>query len=46
MINELGATVDAVYYNQLKSDCGAITHSGDQRDGTSDGYDEFITLDL
>lgn len=45
MLSELGATVDAVYYNQLASECGAINHSGDQRDGSSDGFDEMITID-
>jgi tellurium resistance protein TerZ len=46
MLNELGATIDAVYYNQLSSECGSITHSGDQREGGLDGYDELITIDL
>ena len=45
LISELGATVDAVYYNQLESECGAIHHSGDQRDGSVDGFDEMITID-
>ena len=45
MINELGGTLDAVYYNQLTSECSTITHSGDQRDGTQDGYDELISID-
>ena len=46
MINEFGTTVDAVYYNKLTSDCGSVKHSGDQRDGTKEGYDEVITVDL
>ena len=36
--------MDAVYYNQLTSECSTITHSGDQRDGTHDGYDELISI--
>ena len=30
MIDEMGQTIDAVYYNKLSSDCGALTHSGDK----------------
>ena len=29
LIDDIGRIVDAVYYNQLVSKCGAITHSGD-----------------
>ena len=29
MIDEMGSIKDAVFYNKLNSDCGAITHSGD-----------------
>lgn len=46
MINEVGTTVDAVYYNKLESDCKAVAHSGDERDGVREGYDEVITVDL
>ena len=42
MIDDIGNIVDAVYYNKLKSDCGAIIHTGDQQDGTKEGYDESI----
>ena len=42
MLDEMGSVVDAVYYNKLFSDNGAIYHSGDQRDGTAEGYDEKI----
>lgn len=45
MMNETGGVIDAVYYNQIQSECGSIIHSGDQRDGTQDGFDEFITID-
>ena len=30
MIDEMGSTIDAVYYNKLTSDCGALKHSGDK----------------
>ena len=46
IINEMGQTIDAVYYNKLISDCQAIKHSGDERDGVKEGYDEIITIDL
>lgn len=46
MINEMGQTTDAVFYNKLISDDGAIQHSGDNRDGVQDGFDEMITIDL
>ena len=47
MIDDVGNIVDAVYYNKLVSDCGAIIHSGDNEDKTGVvGMDEFITLHL
>ena len=44
MIDEMGAVKDAVFYNKLVSDCQSIRHSGDQRDGTAEGYDEKIEI--
>ena len=46
LINDVGSIADAVYYNQLVSKCGAISHSGDNQDGKKDGYDEVIRIDL
>ena len=46
LINDFGATQDAVFYNQTKSQCGSITHSGDQQDGTAAGFDEVIAINL
>ena len=46
MIDEVGNIKDAVYYNQMTSACGAITHSGDCKDGKIDGFDEMITINL
>lgn len=34
-----------IYYNQLKSPCGGIIHSPDNRDGSGDGDDEYILID-
>ena len=46
MISEIGETKDAVFYNQLVSKCGSITHSGDSRDGLKEGFDEVMTIDI
>ncbi len=35
-----------VYYSQLTSPDGAVTHSGDCKDGSMPGDDEVITIDL
>ena len=35
-----------VFYNNLKSPDGAVTHTGDNRDGSGDGDDESINIDL
>ena len=42
MINDIGVIKDAVYYNKLESDCKSIVHSGDNKDGMKEGYDELI----
>ena len=44
MIDDVGNIKDAVFYNKLTSDCGAIVHSGDKREGREDGYGELITI--
>ena len=46
MIDEVGNIKDAVYYNQMTSTCRAITHSGDCKDGRTDGFNEMITINL
>ena len=38
--------MDACFYNHLEACSGALVHSGDNRDGLSDGVDERITLFL
>jgi tellurium resistance protein TerZ len=40
------ALIDQVWFRQLKSKCGAIVHSGDNRTGAGDGDDEVISVDL
>jgi len=41
-----GVLVDACYYNNLNCSNGALVHSGDNRDGAGEGFDETIDLDL
>ncbi len=38
--------VDAVFFGQLKSKDGSVSHSGDNRTGKGDGDDEQIVVDL
>lgn len=38
--------IDLVWFRQLKSQDGSITHSGDNRTGDGDGDDEAIHVDL
>ena len=37
---------DFIFYNQLKSADGSIEHTGDNRTGAGDGYDELLKVDL
>ena len=37
---------DFIFYNQLKSDNGAVEHTGDNRTGEGDGDDEAIKVNL
>jgi tellurium resistance protein TerD len=40
------ADIDMVFYNNLKSSDGSVTHSGDNTTGAGDGDDETVTVDL
>ncbi|AXH60298.1 TerD family protein [Pseudomonas amygdali] len=40
------ALVDQVWFRQLHSRCGSISHSGDNRTGAGDGDDETIKVNL
>ena len=44
--DSIGNLVDAAYYNQLEACNGAIKHSGDNRSGEGEGFDESIDLDV
>ncbi len=37
---------DFIYYNNLKSSCGSVEHTGDNRSGAGDGDDEALNIDL
>ena len=40
------SSADFIFYNQLKSADGSVTHSGDERTGASEGDDEEILVML
>lgn len=46
MLDAQGNCTDVVWFRQLKSRCGSIVHSGDNRTGDGDGDDETISIDL
>jgi tellurium resistance protein TerD len=49
MVQENGkvrSDADFIFYNQLISTCGAITHTGDNKTGAGDGDDEALTITL
>ena len=46
MTGKVRSDADFIFYGQLKSACGAIKHTGDNRDGEGDGDDESIQIDL
>ena len=46
MFDESNNAVDTVWFRQLKSRDGSISHSGDNRTGAGDGDDEQIHVDL
>ena len=47
MVKEDGkvrSSSDFIFYNQMKSTCGSIEHTGDNRTGAGDGDDEAIIV--
>jgi tellurium resistance protein TerZ len=46
MFDEANRPVDVVWFRQLKSRDGSITHTGDNRTGAGEGDDEQIIVDL
>lgn len=43
---KVGSDEDFIFYNQLTSTCGSMTHTGDNRTGAGAGDDEALTVDL
>lgn len=49
MVTESGrvrADSDFIFYGQLRSSCGSIEHTGDNRTGEGDGDDEALKINL
>jgi len=49
MIGENGKVIDDksfIFYNNLKSVCGSVEHTGDNLTGEGDGDDETVKIDL
>ena len=46
MFDDTNRPVDVVWFRQLKSRDGSITHTGDNRTGAGEGDDEQIIVDL
>ncbi len=44
--NKVRGDEDFVFYNQLKSPCGSVEHTGDELEGGSGGDDEVIMVRL
>lgn len=37
---------DFIFYNNLRSSCGSVVHSGDNRSGAGEGDDEQVVIEL
>jgi tellurium resistance protein TerZ len=46
LFDEQNQVLDTVWFRQLKSQDGSITHTGDNRSGAGDGDDEQIVVEL
>jgi tellurium resistance protein TerD len=49
MVGETGkvrSDADFIFYNQARSACGSVEHTGDNRTGAGDGDDESIKVNL
>ena len=44
--NKVRGDHDFIFYNQLKSTCGSVEHTGDNRTGAGDGDDEVVKVML
>ncbi len=43
---KIRSDADFIFYNNLKSTCGAVEHMGDNLTGEGDGDDEMVKVDL
>ncbi|OKH86689.1 TerD family protein [Thalassospira sp. TSL5-1] len=49
LLNEAGkvrSDADFIFYNQMNSTCGSVSHTGDNRSGAGEGDDEAIKVNL
>ena len=49
LVSETGKVrrdADFIFFNQKQSDCGSVTHKGDNRTGEGDGDDETVSVNL
>lgn len=46
LLDNTGKKLDIIWFQQLKSKCGSIVHSGDNMTGEGDGDDEVIHVNL
>ncbi|RCK50684.1 chemical-damaging agent resistance protein C [Thalassospira profundimaris] len=49
LLNEAGkvrSDADFIFYNQMNSSCGSVSHTGDNRSGAGEGDDEAIKVNL
>ncbi len=49
LLSEAGkvrSDADFIFYNQMNSTCGSVSHTGDNRSGAGDGDDEAIKVNL
>ena len=44
--NKVRSDSDFIFYNQLKSTCGSVEHTGDNRTGAGEGDDEVVIVKL
>lgn len=43
---KIRSDADFIFYNQMNSACGSVSHTGDNRTGEGDGDDESVKVDL
>lgn len=43
---KVSGDADFIFYSQMKSACGSVEHTGDNRTGEGDGDDEALKVDL